>query len=263
MRCFHAFEDLHVPATSEHRLYPEHTLSLSFLEGTSWFADPTGTACSLAPVPAVFVDNPTTQPVRLVSLGRTRMVGINFYVWGAIRLFGCMPTNDELSSIVPARLATTIARHLSRGELGAAIDVLEQFIATRARAVDLAPSAAIDVATSLCDSSGHGSILGLAEMTGVSIRQLERQFRQQVGMSPKALARVIRFESARRRIEDAPETSLTEIAYALGYADQAHFSREFRDLAWITPRAFRDEIRRQRSLRGDVAFVQEQKSVAS
>src|ERR1700689_5971006 len=89
VRCFHALEDVHVPATSEHRLYPEHTLSLSFLDGTSWLAtDASGAPRSLAPISAGFVDNPTTQPVRVVSLGRTRMVGINFYVWGAIRLFG-------------------------------------------------------------------------------------------------------------------------------------------------------------------------------
>jgi AraC-like DNA-binding protein len=192
------------------------------------------------------------------------MVGVNFYVWGAIRLFGRLPRNDDLlGSIVPERLASSIAQLLAQGELDEAIDVLERFVAERARAVDLAPSPAIEVATSLCDTSGHGRILRLAEMSGVSIRQLERQFRQQVGMSPKTLARVIRFERARRRIEDAPETSLTELAYELGYADQAHFSREFRTLAWISPRAFQAAVRVQRALRGDVAFVQVKKSTAS
>jgi AraC-like DNA-binding protein len=264
VRCFHAFEDLHVPATSEQRLYPEHTLSLSFLDGTSWFAtDPSGAASGLAPVPAVFVDNPTTQPVRIVSLGRTRMVGINFYVWGAIRLFGRLPGNDDIGSIVPARIATSIAQRLARGELDAAVGVLEQFVAERARAVELAPSPAIQVATTLCDTAGNGSIRELAETSGVSIRQLERQFQRQVGMSPKTLARVIRFESARRRMEHAPETSLTELAHELGFADQAHFSREFRALAWISPRAFQADVRAQRDLRGDVAFVQARKPAAS
>jgi len=260
VRCFHAFEDLHVPATSEQRLYPEHTLSLSFLDGTSWFsADPIGAARGLAPVPAVFIDHPTTQPVRIVSLGRTRMVGINFYVWGAIRLFGRLPGNDDVGSLVPARIATTIAQLLALGELDAAIDVLEQFVAERARAVELAPSPAIEVATTLCDRAGHGSILELADASSLSIRQLERQFQRQVGMSPKTLARVIRFESARRRMEHAPDASLTELAHALGFADQAHFSREFRALAWISPRAFQADVRAQRAVRGDVAFVQARK----
>ena len=135
--------------------------------------------------------------------------------------------------------------------------MLERFVAARARAVDIAPTPAIEVATNLCDSAGQGSILRLAEMSGVSMRQLERQFQQQVGMTPKALARVIRFKRARRRIETAPETRLTALAYDLGYADQAHFSREFRAFAWTSPRAFRAEVRMLKDLGGDVAFVQE------
>ena len=92
VRCFFAFEDLPVPATREHRLFPEHTLSLSFLDGASWVAaDPSGAVVRLERVPAVFVDRAATRPVRLVSLGRTRMVGINLYMWGAIRLFGRLP----------------------------------------------------------------------------------------------------------------------------------------------------------------------------
>jgi len=264
VRCFHVFEDGHAPATREVHLYPGHTLSLAFLDGACWFApDPSGAAGRLVPVSAVFVDHPTTRPVRLVALGRTRIVGVNFYVWGAIRLFGRLPVNDGLvDALVPARFATRIARLLAQGELDDAIDVLEQFVAERARAVELAPSPAIEVATRLCDTRGHGSILGLAERASVSLRQLERQFRTQVGMSPKTLARVIRFEHARRRIEAAPDTSLTELAHDLGFADQAHFSREFRALAWINPRAFQAAVRGQRDLRGAAASVPANPSAA-
>jgi len=75
-------------------------------------------------------------------------------------------------------------------------------------------------------------------------------------MSPKALARLIRFDEAHTRLWNAPRQSLTTLAYELGYADQAHFSREFRALAAIPPSAFAAEARAWRKRHEDVAFVQ-------
>ncbi len=63
------------------------------------------------------------------------------------------------------------------------------------------------------------------------------KFREQVGLTPKTAARVLRFRSLCRRL-DAEPVRWAEIAYDCGYADQSHLIREFRKLAGTTPTDF-------------------------
>src|SRR5580693_5935528 len=80
----------------------------------------------------------------------------------------------------------------------------------------------------------------LAAETGWSGRHLTSRFRAEIGLTPKAAARVIRFDRARHLlIRQAGEKSsgyrLADLAAACGYFDQAHLAREFRALAGCPP----------------------------
>ena len=128
--------------------------------------------------------------------------------------------------------------------------------------IDLTPTAAVQAATRLVQTSGLGTVSELADGVGLSVRQLERQFRDQVGMSPKSLARLTRFEAAQHRIYEARELSFTRLAHDLGYADQAHFTREFRAFAMQSPGSVMAEAKEFLRRQGDVAFVQAERAVA-
>ena len=86
---------------------------------------------------------------------------------------------------------------------------------------------------------GAVSVADLAAETGWSSRHLDRRFRSEIGLTPKAAARVIRFDRARRmlmrRVRDGGPPSLAALAAAGGYYDQAHLAREFRGLAGCPP----------------------------
>lgn len=73
---------------------------------------------------------------------------------------------------------------------------------------------------------------------GVSQRHLQNIFKSFVGLSPKQLFRMIRFQSCFKGLHSAP--SLTEHALACGYYDQAHFNHDFKALAGITPTAWKE-----------------------
>jgi AraC-like DNA-binding protein len=77
----------------------------------------------------------------------------------------------------------------------------------------------------------------LAESLGISDRQLRRRFHQSVGYGPKTLDRVLRFRRlvAQAGAVAAGESDLARLAADLGYADQAHMTRDCLRLSGLTP----------------------------
>jgi AraC-like DNA-binding protein len=82
-------------------------------------------------------------------------------------------------------------------------------------------------------SDGAVPIGELAAELGWSRRHLAVRFREELGMAPKALARLLRFERAVKRLRAGDE--LADLALDAGYYDQAHFNRDFRAFAGTTP----------------------------
>lgn len=80
------------------------------------------------------------------------------------------------------------------------------------------------------------TIAGLARALYLSERQLRRRFDAAVGYGPKMLQRVLRFRGLLARLGDAERPcDLARVASELGYADQAHLTRETRELSGQTP----------------------------
>src|ERR1700760_1517488 len=81
----------------------------------------------------------------------------------------------------------------------------------------------------LLTSRGAVSVADLAGQTGWSSRHLDNRFRSEIGLTPKAAARVIRFDRARRmlmrRVRDGGPPALAELAVATGYYDQGPLAR--------------------------------------
>ncbi len=78
----------------------------------------------------------------------------------------------------------------------------------------------------------------LNTITNLSLRQLERRFKAQVGMTPKYYQRLMRIRAAIAAIRQNPMVSLADLAVESGYSDQAHMTREFRQLAKMTPKQY-------------------------
>ena len=86
-------------------------------------------------------------------------------------------------------------------------------------------------------SHGGARVEALATELGCSRRYLRDGFVRQVGLSPKTVARLMRFEHVRERIERSP-ARWGEVAHAAGYSDQSHLNREFQELTGTTPSDF-------------------------
>lgn len=88
----------------------------------------------------------------------------------------------------------------------------------------------------LLRSHGRVPIETLAERLGWSRKRLATRFREEFGLTPKPLARILRFRRA-RAMAAAGRPDWADIAAACGYADQPHLVREYRCLAGHTPTA--------------------------
>ncbi len=82
------------------------------------------------------------------------------------------------------------------------------------------------------------SAAALADAVGWGMRTLQRRFQEQLGVSPRQHLRYLRFERARQLLAQRGQRAV-EVAMAAGYSDQAHFVREFRRFAGITPGRWR------------------------
>lgn len=95
----------------------------------------------------------------------------------------------------------------------------------------------------LVRSKGQLPIAEFAELAEVSPRQLRRTCLSQVGLSPKQLARILRFRNAVTVLREGA-TGMAGLALDCGYFDQAHMIRDFRELAGTSPvRYTRNHIR--------------------
>lgn len=90
----------------------------------------------------------------------------------------------------------------------------------------------------ICLSNGTISVHALADVLNYSERHIHRLFLSHMGYSPKLYSRIIRFQSALSEMMAAPGRSNSDFIRNLGYSDQAHFQREFKEFTGLTPRQF-------------------------
>jgi AraC-like DNA-binding protein len=105
------------------------------------------------------------------------------------------------------------------------------------------------VRTSIMKSAQHMlrhkgaiSIEGLANHTALSVRQYERRFADEMGLSPKLFARITRFQMALDAKRISPARTWLGVAHEFGYFDQMHMIRDFKNLGGGAPSQLSEQI---------------------
>ena len=120
--------------------------------------------------------------------------------------------------------------------------------------------ASVSIAKKILAAQGTLKVGDLAKQSGLSPRHLERLFQSETGLSLKMFSRIVRFNHAKRLIEKNPDISLAQLTYETGYSDQAHFSKNFRELFDRSPAEFKRKLKEFQRKAGDqldVAFLQD------
>jgi AraC-like DNA-binding protein len=177
---------------------------------------------------------------------------------GAHALLGA-PMSAFANTAVPLgdvgpRLGADLAERLAAAPgWPARFALLDRVLGAR---IETGPAPAPEVAwvwRRLRRSAGQVRIGALAGEVGWSPRHLVSRFREQVGLAPKPVARVLRFRRALALLAAPGGPPWAEAAVACGYYDQAHLNREFRALAGCTPTALLASRRPDGGLAGEPA----------
>ena len=141
----------------------------------------------------------------------------------------------EIEDIWGADARRLIASLADAPDWQARFTLLDRELAARmARQPEADPVAAMAL-TRLTESGGSIPIRQLVEASGWSSRHFIARVRHEFGLSPKTLARVLRFDRAIEALRSPGQVRLADVAAACGYADQSHFTRDFREFAGCTP----------------------------
>lgn len=148
----------------------------------------------------------------------------------------------DLADILGPGTDGVLNRVMGANSFDDSFDVLDRaFLACLDREISPAPELAF-AWNRLIASDGAVRIEDLADEIGWSRRYLSERFRNDLGIAPKTVARIARFEKACALLRDCP-SSIAEVAAECGYADQAHMSRDWNALASCPPRTWiREEL---------------------
>jgi AraC-like DNA-binding protein len=175
-----------------------------------------------------------------------RVLGVRFAPGHGARLLGLSAEALRDARVPLAEFWGDDARRLSdrvasAGTVEQALALLEQAVGARSKLAAPADPLIDRLVQRFSAEAAPASVAALARAFGVSERQLLRRCTSQLGYGPKFLLRVLRFQRFLRAL--APDSSLPELALAVGYADQAHLTHDVAELAASTPSQLRRELR--------------------
>jgi AraC-like DNA-binding protein len=236
--------DFHgLPAHRRERVFPNGIVEL-IIQLDDRYRDVDGDATK--PTPATCVTGLFSAPFVIEAPARPcRVLGIRFHPPGAwallahplLELAGITTDLGDLLGGAAPELAERCADGKSGAErVGCVIAWLSERL-QREQATQRVDPAVRWATACIAQTAGAVPISAIRARTGLSTARLSATFREQVGVTPKRLARIRRFGKALGMLHDSPQP-LSRIALTAGYYDQPHMNAEFRELAGLTPREF-------------------------
>ena len=177
--------------------------------------------------------------VRVLS-GRGQALGVRFRA-GCFRPFWQAPISQLSDRVVPAaRLFGPPAEKTRLAVMSAGTDAEMTGYATALLRSALPPRDPVaEQAAGLVDLITSDPLLRrvdqLSSRCGLPVRRLQRLFADYVGVSPKWVMRRARLHEAAERADSGEDVDWAGLAFDLGYADQAHLTRDFSAAIGVPP----------------------------
>lgn len=190
--------------------------------------------------PRQFLVGQITGPISISPTGLVELIGIRFHPGGTGPFFS-FPMDQVTNRVV--NLDDTdgffnngwLTSLDDLSSLSMRVKALESVLLNHIQRVN-SDMLTLKLARRIVESNGMILVDELANDSGMSSRQLERRFMRDVGMGPKMLSRILRFQQVFRAVEQN-DPNWASIAAECGYYDQAHLIRDCRAFSSQTPAA--------------------------
>ncbi|WP_165821082.1 helix-turn-helix domain-containing protein [Nocardioides gansuensis] len=192
-------------------------------------------------MPAALLHGVVTRRFEVELSGSGRVFGVKFRPGG----FGAFTGHDVAvwtDRVVP--LADVLDTGDLRERILAADDdrqrvrLMDGFLLERRPGPDPTYERLLGVVADMLADRGLTSVRAVCERHGVGQRTLQRLFRRYVGVGPKWVLQRFRLHDAQAMLDEGWAGDLSELAARLGWFDQAHFARDFRDLVGVPPSGY-------------------------
>lgn len=241
VKCYWTLEVPSEMATEKQRIVPDGCIEMAFILGEdikrleneeNWVLQP-----------RAMVVGQITKSYFIQPTGFVNSFAVRFYPYG-FASFIKTPVKELADKDTPlTMLFGESANELEQKIIHAAsteerIEIVESFLLNKlieTSTIDKIVKSTID---SLFITNGSIPISSILKGELSQRRNLERNFLKQVGISPKQLGKIIRLQTALRMILNKQPDSLTTIAYASEYYDQAHFIKDFKEFTGTNPKEY-------------------------
>jgi AraC-like DNA-binding protein len=214
---------------------------LEFMFGTHYQVRRSGCEATENVRAVALVGSRTSPSAELILSGNVDAFTIVFLPGAFSMLFGVPAvelTNGDFNGheVLGQRINELYCRLGEVSTFQDRVHVADSFL-TAIRPVTESVSAIVHTARVMIRNKGSVRVSDIVHRTGLGLRQFERRFAHEIGVSPKLYARIIRFEAALQQRAVAPSMPWTYIAHNLGYHDQMHMVHDFTRLSGDSPEA--------------------------
>ncbi len=193
--------------------------------------------------PNAMIMGQRTKSYFIEPLGDVDSFAICFYPYGfanfvSTPLAELVDVEAPLADLFGEKSATDLEQKIIKAKnTQERIEIIEEFLLARLNQDSTIENLVKTTVDALLATNGSSSINQLLKDKLSQRRKLERDFRKQIGISPKQLGKVLRLHTALKMLLNENE-SLTSIAYENEYFDQAHFIKDFKEFIGTTPKDF-------------------------
>jgi AraC-like DNA-binding protein len=227
--------------SSVHRVVPDHALSIGF----SCRREKQGRVSE----PRLLLIGPVRSPRFVVLEPGAELVAIRLHPEWAQRLLDISPGDHsnaviDLSSVTRAADPTLPDQLEKTTSAAEALRVLRDSVVravARLRQPSGSDAALVRAAEALRKTHGRAGVEALAREVDLSSRHLRRSFTTTVGMSPKGVARIIRFHRVLLATDRMKSVDWSDVAARFGYFDQAHMINDVTAFSGLSPAALHRE----------------------
>lgn len=184
------------------------------------------------------------EPLYYRCSGSLKVISIIFRPWAIYRFLGIPQSalaNTPMDLGLLLKKDNNITQRIAdEQDHEKKVSILDRHFLSLLGKVDAVLDPVSASAEIIAKSGGNMAIGDLCSLMNISSRTLERRFRNMIGLTPKALSMMIRFNNAFNDIQSGRFRDIHDIIHRHGYYDQSHFINQFKKYTGLLPSSFLD-----------------------